>query len=148
MKWSTWNIPHLGYFSLFSACGVALGWWELVRRHTFVLVCLSKGVPANAVVVTNSTPCWYTTTKDGLWIAGEWWAVAPAISASQVNANLNHVVPNSATRDFTSVFYRMALLICSPVMHLTSEYWTYIELRYLVIDTPTPYAYVLRPGHD
>ena len=26
------------------------------------------------------------------------------LSASQVNANLNHVVPNSATRDFTSVF--------------------------------------------
>ena len=43
------------------------------------------------------------------------------LSASQVNANLNHVVPNSATWDFTSVFYRMALSICSPVMYLTSE---------------------------
>ena len=28
------------------------------------------------------------------------------LSASQVNANIDHVVPNSATRDFTSVFLK------------------------------------------
>ena len=72
------------------------------------------------------------------------------LSASQVNANLNHVVPNSATWDFTSVFYRMALSICSPASNVFNVGITDVnrlfELRYLVIDTPTHYVYVLRPG--
>ena len=46
------------------------------------------------------------------------------LSASQVNANLNHVVPNSATRDFTSVFYMMAFNL-RPV---TSDHLPYFSL--------------------
>ena len=143
MKWSTWNIPHLGYFSLFSACGVALGWWELVRRHTFVLVCLSKGVPANAVVVTNSTPCWYTTTKDGLWIVGEWWAIAPAICfPSQCESQSCSTKLSNKRFHFWFLQDGSFNMQPSKAFNVGITSLDYIELRYLVIDTPTHYVFM------